>query len=115
MPFADMAARLAASRLGVDATHYQAGSAVGVPVRVVLSAPDQVELLGAASAAVSSVIITVPSAALPDPQERDTFVVGGDVYAVMAVLRDARGVSWRLPCRRQTEASVGSLRLGAGL
>lgn len=115
MPFADMAARLGASRLGADATHYQAGSSIGEAVRVVLSSPVDAVELGAAAMVVAEAVIRVPKAALADPAVDDVFVVGANGYRVMALGEDSRGVTWVLPCRKSEAPTMGSLAIGNGL
>lgn len=100
---------------GVDATHYALGSSIGVPVRVRLVAPDIVQELGAAPAAISDAVIYMAKTELDAVVERDVIAVGDETYSVMAVLQDAAGVTWRLPVRKHEAPTQASIAIGHGL
>lgn len=114
--FAAAAAALADDpNLGTDAVHFQAGSAIGQAVRVIVSRRDVVQELGAVGAVVGDVMIDVEKAELAEPAVDDVIEIGSESFRVMAVAEDARGVKWRLPCRRAEAATLGSVAIGNGI
>jgi hypothetical protein len=114
--FAELYAALAEDpNLGVEALHTQASGGPALAVRVVLSAPDSLGTLDAAGVVQTEALVTLPIATLATVAEGDVFEIGGQIYQVQAVQRDAHGVAWSLPCRKRSPATPGSIKLGSGL
>ena len=107
MPFAGMASRIARSRLGVAAIHRPAAGGEAA-LRVVPSTPDVMQQFGGAAMAPPDAVFVAPKADIPGVVAGDILVVEGLTYQVSAVLADARGVSWRMPCRRLEPGTRGS-------
>ncbi len=111
--FATAAASIAADpNMGVDAIWSPADGGPPETVRVIVSAPDDAVDLAEARVVGSDVLLYVTVAALATPGERDAFEIDGTLYAVQAALLDATGDTWRLPCRKQGPATLGSTLLG---
>jgi hypothetical protein len=102
-PFAEAAAAIADSALGVDAV-YTATTGLTYDCRVVLSKPEEsIPGLGQPRGMVApAVLATVPQAAIPEkPAEGCGLLVNGVAYAVAAPPEaDPRAATWRLALRR---------------
>ena len=102
MPFAEMATRLAASRLGVDATWISRDGGPSVAVRLVFRRPEAGYGGGASvpRSVARSATVMLPSSALPGPPQAGDLLAFEDIgYTVQSVEADARAGGYNLTLR----------------
>lgn len=102
MAFAEMAARLAASRLGKAATWTSRLGGASVAVRVVPFQPEAGWGPGEAptAAGIATSVMMTAEAILGRPERDDLLTIDGTGYRVAEVMQSARGVSFTLHLRR---------------
>jgi hypothetical protein len=86
--------------IAVDALYRPGGIGVGVAIRVIRSAPDQVAAFGEGRFVTDTVLIAVCVADAPDLASGDTIEVDGVVFGVRAdPVRDADRLVWSFEAR----------------
>lgn len=94
---AGLAVLFADPNMAVDAIYTQAGAPAGVPVRIILSRPDEVADYGMSRVVTATAVGEVMAAQVAAPAAGDTVTVGGRTLTVNAApQRDELGLTWRL-------------------
>ena len=86
--------------IAVDAIYRPGGIGVGVPVRVILAAPDRLAQFGEGRFVTDTFGLDVAIAEAPDLAEGDTFEIEGTLYTIRsAPIRDADRLIWTAEAR----------------
>ncbi len=86
--------------LSVAALWREGGAGEGVPVRVIVSAPDLNADIGGALVKRVDWRITVRAADVPTVRRNDTIQMGDEVFTVLTAEMDTERLSWTLEVRR---------------
>ena len=86
--------------MAVDALYRSGGIGVGVPVRVILAAPDRLAQFGEGRFVTDTVSLNIAVADAPDLAESDTVEINGSLYTISgAPIRDADQLIWTAEAR----------------
>ncbi len=86
--------------IAVDALYRPGGIGVGVPVRVIRSAPDSLAQFGEGRFVTDTFGLDVAIAEAPDLAEGDTFEIEGTLHTILgAPIRDADRLVWSAEAR----------------
>jgi hypothetical protein len=86
--------------IAVDALYRPGGIGVGVPVRVILAAPDRLAQFGEGRFVTDTVSLNIAVADAPDLAESDTVEINGTLYTTRgAPIRDADRLIWSVEAR----------------
>ena len=86
--------------LARDAVYRPAGAGDGIPVRVMLRRPDQIESFGETRLASSTTMLDLRSSEVAEPAAGDTLELEGRTVVVQGTpLLDAEGLVWSLDTR----------------
>jgi predicted lysophospholipase L1 biosynthesis ABC-type transport system permease subunit len=81
---------------GDEAIYTQVGSVSGIPVRLMLSRPDEEFSIGKLEARVATIVAEARIAEIPDLAKGDTFTIGDETFRVKGRDRDALRLLWTI-------------------
>lgn len=86
--------------MATDGVWYPFGSTPGIPVRVIVRAPDETADFGAARVQQPTTVVDVRVSEVAKPEAHDRLMIGDDVFAVYgAPKRDLRRLVWTVNLR----------------